>query len=122
MFLHEAVARQPLIDLRWQSEFTAARPREDGVALQIRGPKGDHAFDACHVLAVAPLPRCPAALGRAVALRVEPLSNAHRLAPAGPPSPMQFGLLWPQCRGHLSCGNFVCDLQTQPTQVTHLLV
>jgi 3-(3-hydroxy-phenyl)propionate hydroxylase len=50
-FLHDAVARQPLIDMRWQSEVAEVQPREDGVALQIRSPKGDYALDADHVLA-----------------------------------------------------------------------
>jgi 3-(3-hydroxy-phenyl)propionate hydroxylase len=50
-FLHDAVVRQPLIDMRWQSEVAEVRPREDGVALQIRSPKGDYALDADYVLA-----------------------------------------------------------------------
>lgn len=50
-FLHDAVARQPLIDMRWQSEVAEVQPREDGVALQICSPKGDYALDADHVLA-----------------------------------------------------------------------
>jgi 3-(3-hydroxy-phenyl)propionate hydroxylase len=50
-FLHDAVARQPLIDMRWQSEVTAVKPREDGVMLHVSSPKGDYTLDADHVLA-----------------------------------------------------------------------
>jgi 3-(3-hydroxy-phenyl)propionate hydroxylase len=50
-FLHGAVAASDLIDMRWQSEFSAIEPRADGVSLKVSSPSGDYRLDARYVLA-----------------------------------------------------------------------
>jgi len=50
-FLHDAVAANRLIDMRWQSELSAIEPRDDGVTARISSPAGDYRLDADYVLA-----------------------------------------------------------------------
>jgi 3-(3-hydroxy-phenyl)propionate hydroxylase len=50
-FLYDAVARNPLIDVRWQSEVTALAQTRDGATLQVASPRGDYELSATHVLA-----------------------------------------------------------------------
>jgi 3-(3-hydroxy-phenyl)propionate hydroxylase len=50
-YLHDAVAANDLIDMRWQSEFSGIECRNDGVSLQIASPAGDYRLDAQYVLA-----------------------------------------------------------------------
>jgi 3-(3-hydroxy-phenyl)propionate hydroxylase len=50
-YLHDAVAANALIDMRWQSEVTAIENRNDGVALDIATPEGDYRLDADYLLA-----------------------------------------------------------------------
>src|SRR5436190_21154645 len=50
-YLHDAVAANGLIDMRWQSEITAIDKRADGVALDIATPDGNYRLDADYVLA-----------------------------------------------------------------------
>jgi 3-(3-hydroxy-phenyl)propionate hydroxylase len=50
-YLHDAVAANPLIDMRWQSEVTSVENRNDGVALGIATPEGNYRLDADYVLA-----------------------------------------------------------------------
>ena len=50
-YLHDAVAACDLIDMRWQSEFTAIDRRNDGVSLNIASPAGDYRLEADYVLA-----------------------------------------------------------------------
>lgn len=50
-YLHDAVAANPLIDMRWQSEVTSVESRNDGVTLGIATPDGNYRLDADYVLA-----------------------------------------------------------------------
>jgi 3-(3-hydroxy-phenyl)propionate hydroxylase len=50
-YLHDAVAACGLIDMRWQSEFTAIDCRADGVSLNICSPAGDYRLEADYVVA-----------------------------------------------------------------------
>ncbi len=50
-FLHDEVARTPLIDMRWQNEVTGIECRDDAVTVQIGSPKGSYALHASYVLA-----------------------------------------------------------------------
>src|SRR5215211_3290771 len=50
-FLHDAVCRCDLIDMRWQSEFVGLDCRNDGVSLNVSSPPGDYPLDADYVLA-----------------------------------------------------------------------
>ena len=50
-FLHDAVAANGLVDMRWRSELAAIENRADGVALDIAAPKGNYRLDADYVLA-----------------------------------------------------------------------
>jgi 3-(3-hydroxy-phenyl)propionate hydroxylase len=45
-FLVDAVARQPLIDHRWQSKVTAVTPTNDGVAVEVETPQGSYRAEA----------------------------------------------------------------------------
>lgn len=49
-FLHDAVQRTPLIDMRWQSEVTGIDARTDGVSLDVASPPGDYPLHADYVL------------------------------------------------------------------------
>ncbi len=50
-FLFDACAEQPLIDIRWDSEVTAATQDTDHVSLTVTNPHGSYAIDARYVLA-----------------------------------------------------------------------
>jgi 3-(3-hydroxy-phenyl)propionate hydroxylase len=50
-YLHDAVAANPLIDMRWQSEVTAIESGNDGVAIDVATPGGDYRLDADYLLA-----------------------------------------------------------------------
>ncbi len=50
-FLHDAVAANGLVDMRWRSELAAIENRADGVALDIAAPEGNYRLDADYVLA-----------------------------------------------------------------------
>jgi 3-(3-hydroxy-phenyl)propionate hydroxylase len=50
-FLHDAVAREPLIDMRWQSSATSIRQDDDGVTLGVETPGGDYDLKARYLLA-----------------------------------------------------------------------
>ncbi len=50
-FLHDAVAANRLIDMRWQSELSVIERRDDGVTARISSPAGDYRLDADYVLA-----------------------------------------------------------------------
>ncbi len=50
-FLWEAVAQEPLIELRWQSRVVATQDVEAGVRLTVRDPQGSYAMTADWVLA-----------------------------------------------------------------------
>ncbi len=50
-YLSDAIARNDLIDLRWQSEVTGIDSRADGVALEVESLRGAYALDADYVLA-----------------------------------------------------------------------
>jgi 3-(3-hydroxy-phenyl)propionate hydroxylase len=50
-YLHDAVARTPLIDMRWQSEVAGVDGRDDAVTVQVNSPKGDYALHARYLLA-----------------------------------------------------------------------
>ena len=50
-FLHDAVAANDLIDMRWQSELSGLEPHNDGVSVRISSPAGDYRLDADYVLA-----------------------------------------------------------------------
>lgn len=50
-FLWDAVARQPLIDARWQSEVTTIRQDASGAVLTVRDPLGDYDLPCDWVLA-----------------------------------------------------------------------
>ena len=78
-------------------EILEARETEARLALDVRGVAVDGVMMGVVVVVILLLPglgglgRVPAARGRAVALRVEPLSKAQRLAPDGLPSLTQHG-------------------------------
>lgn len=50
-YLHDAVARCDLIDMRWQSEVTAVAQDADGATLGVTSPPGDYRLAAGYVLA-----------------------------------------------------------------------
>ena len=50
-FLHDAVAANDLIDMRWQSELAGIELHEDSVSARITSPAGDYWLDAFYVLA-----------------------------------------------------------------------
>jgi 3-(3-hydroxy-phenyl)propionate hydroxylase len=50
-YLHEAVARSPLIDMRWQSDVTALAQDAGSVTLDVATPHGRYALKADYVLA-----------------------------------------------------------------------
>ena len=50
-YLHDAVAREPLIDMRWASEVTDTQPESDAVTLHVASSKGDYTLKADYVLA-----------------------------------------------------------------------
>jgi 3-(3-hydroxy-phenyl)propionate hydroxylase len=50
-FLHDAVAANDLIDMRWQSELSGLEPHNEGVSVRISSPAGDYRLDADYVLA-----------------------------------------------------------------------
>ena len=50
-FLHDAVAAEPLIDMRWQSDAVAIRQTGDCVTLRVKSPFGDYDLDTDYVLA-----------------------------------------------------------------------
>src|SRR4051812_23782840 len=50
-FLHDAVAANDLIDMRWQSELSAIEARDDGATVRISSPAGDYRLEADYVLA-----------------------------------------------------------------------
>ncbi len=50
-YLHDAVAANPLIDMRWQSEVTSVESRKDGVTIGIATPEGSYRLDADYALA-----------------------------------------------------------------------
>ncbi|GAB4529478.1 MAG: FAD-dependent oxidoreductase [Roseibium sp.] len=50
-FLWDAIAREPLIETRWQSQVTAAEDVEGGVRLSVEDPYGSYCLDAAWVLA-----------------------------------------------------------------------
>src|SRR5439155_10925476 len=50
-FLHDAVAANQLIDMRWQSELASIERHEDGVSARITSPEGGYWLDAFYVLA-----------------------------------------------------------------------
>lgn len=50
-YLHDAVAREPLIDMRWQSEVTGIATAERSAMLQVKSPLGSYALDSAYVLA-----------------------------------------------------------------------
>ncbi|MET0675843.1 MAG: FAD-dependent monooxygenase, partial [Bradyrhizobium sp.] len=50
-FLHDAVAANDLIDMRWQSELSGIEQNDDGVTVSITSPAGDYRLQADYVLA-----------------------------------------------------------------------
>ncbi len=50
-FLHDAIAAEPLIDMRWQSDAIAISQSDDDVSLRIASPFGEYTLDAGYVLA-----------------------------------------------------------------------
>jgi len=50
-FLWDAVARNPLIETRWQSKVVAAEDTPSGVRLEVEDPHGSYTIDAAYVLA-----------------------------------------------------------------------
>jgi len=50
-FLWDAIAREPLIDARWQSEVTGMEDVEGGVRLDVKDPLGSYSLEADWVLA-----------------------------------------------------------------------
>jgi 3-(3-hydroxy-phenyl)propionate hydroxylase len=50
-YLHDAVAANELVDMRWQSEVSAIVSRADGAALDIATPDGNYRLEADYVLA-----------------------------------------------------------------------
>ena len=50
-YLHDAVATQPLIDMRWQSTVTGIQTRGDGATLKVASPRGDYELRTFWVLA-----------------------------------------------------------------------
>ena len=50
-FLHDAVAANDLIDMRWQSELDGIESHADGVSARITSPEGGYRLDADYVLA-----------------------------------------------------------------------
>jgi 3-(3-hydroxy-phenyl)propionate hydroxylase len=50
-FLHDAVAKNSLIDMRWQSDVKGISSRNDGVTLEISSPHGIYPINAQYVLA-----------------------------------------------------------------------
>ncbi|MGG7568484.1 FAD-dependent monooxygenase [Rhodovulum sp. DZ06] len=50
-YLWDAIAREPLIDARWQSAAVAIEDAEDGVRLTIRDPHGEYTLPAAWCLA-----------------------------------------------------------------------
>lgn len=50
-YLWQAIQRNPLIDLRWQSEVTAITDQTEGVTLTVRDPGGEYDLPAAWVLA-----------------------------------------------------------------------
>ncbi|CUH64315.1 3-(3-hydroxy-phenyl)propionate/3-hydroxycinnamic acid hydroxylase [Thalassovita gelatinovora] len=50
-YLWDAIARDPLIDTRWQSEVTGVTDTENGVRLTVRDPKGSYDITAAWLLA-----------------------------------------------------------------------
>lgn len=50
-YLHDAVARTPLIDMRWQNEAGAVESGADTVTVTVNSPKGDYALRAQYLLA-----------------------------------------------------------------------
>jgi 3-(3-hydroxy-phenyl)propionate hydroxylase len=50
-YLHDAVAANDLIDMRWQSELSDIKPGADSVAIGIASPAGNYRLDAQYVLA-----------------------------------------------------------------------
>ncbi len=50
-FLHDAVARSPLIDMRWQSDVKDVTMTSERVTLSVASPQGEYALDAGFVLA-----------------------------------------------------------------------
>jgi 3-(3-hydroxy-phenyl)propionate hydroxylase len=50
-FLFDAVAREPLIDMRWQSEITRCEVSADHASLGVRSPLGDYNLEAEWILA-----------------------------------------------------------------------
>lgn len=50
-FLHDACAREPLIDMRWQSAVTGLDTAADAVRLRVASPAGDYTLTADYVLA-----------------------------------------------------------------------
>lgn len=50
-FLHDAVAAEPLIDMRWQSDAIAIDQANSHVTLRIKSPFGEYNLDADYVLA-----------------------------------------------------------------------
>ncbi|HYM31040.1 MAG TPA: FAD-dependent oxidoreductase [Candidatus Cybelea sp.] len=51
LFLVEAVERQPLIELRWQSKVSGVSARNDGVRIEVETPEGDYSIDADYLVA-----------------------------------------------------------------------
>jgi 3-(3-hydroxy-phenyl)propionate hydroxylase len=50
-FLHDALARNPLIDMRWQTDVKGVSPRNDSVTLDVSSPHGAYPINAQYVLA-----------------------------------------------------------------------
>jgi 3-(3-hydroxy-phenyl)propionate hydroxylase len=50
-FLYDAVAANPLIDMRWQSDVTAINQTSDNVTLQVSSPLGNYKLDSDYILA-----------------------------------------------------------------------
>ncbi|MCP4615425.1 MAG: monooxygenase [Bradyrhizobium sp.] len=50
-YLHDAVAANALIDMRWQSEVTTIESGQDGVAINVATPSGNYRLDADYLLA-----------------------------------------------------------------------
>jgi 3-(3-hydroxy-phenyl)propionate hydroxylase len=50
-FLYDAVARSPLIDMRWQSEVTGIEHGPAGATLQVSSPRGSYALRSQYILA-----------------------------------------------------------------------
>jgi 3-(3-hydroxy-phenyl)propionate hydroxylase len=78
-FLWDAVARNPLIETRWQTELAGIADTEGGVALELRDPHGDYRLEVPWMLA-ADGARSPARRMRGLRLKGENYEGRYVIA------------------------------------------